>query len=327
MTEPRFLLLQLKRIGDLVLTAPAVASLRTLHPEAEIVLVVPKSCGELARCIVGVDRVLEWAPGRPNTRLWGSLLAGSWDVCIDFTGNDRSSLMAKASRAKLRVGYQKFCAEKWRAKVFDRLCTASVRDLHTVDFHQALVSEALGEPAKVPAGPYLAVSAGCHSGNYAVVHPGTARIEKFWTTDGWLAVIDHLSSQGLNVFVTGTNEGLERPQLDELRARAGANFSDLSGQLSLPQMASLLAGAKIAVGVDSMAMHLAAMFQRPEVVLFGPTNPFHWGPLHPLGRVVTADGVINRESMLPKSRRLEMKEISTTAVLGAMDSLRSSEGW
>lgn len=334
MRAERILVLQLKRIGDLVLTAPAIDSLRATRPGAEIVLVVPKACQGLAGCLTGVGQVLAWAPGSLNLGLWRNLMAGAWDVCLDFTGNDRSSLMALASRARLRVGYAKFCGGKWRARAFHRLSGASVRDLHTVDFHRALVAEALGEVVAADP-PYLQVPDGTGAllagkgvaGAYAVVHPGTARIEKFWTTEGWLAVMDHLRVQGLQVLVTGSNEGLERPQLEELRARAGGQFVDLSGQLSLTDMVVLLRGAAVAVGVDSMAMHLAAMFGRPQVVLFGPTNPFHWRPLHPLGIVVNADGVVDPGGMQPKSRRLEMKEISTAAVLGAMDGLRPQSGW
>ena len=40
MTARRILALQMKRIGDLILTAPALASLRHHFPEAEIELVV-----------------------------------------------------------------------------------------------------------------------------------------------------------------------------------------------------------------------------------------------------------------------------------------------
>ena len=122
MRAERILVLQLKRIGDLILTSPAIAALRATRPGAEIVLVVPKTCEGLAGCIGGVDRVLGWAPGSLNMGLWGSLLAGGWDLCLDFTGNDRSSLMALASRARLRVGYEKFCGGKWRVRVFHRLC-------------------------------------------------------------------------------------------------------------------------------------------------------------------------------------------------------------
>ncbi len=35
-------------------------------------------------------------------------------------------------------------------------------------------------------------------------------------------------------------------------------------------------------------MHLAAAARVPCVVLFGPTNPFHWRPRHASARVIQA---------------------------------------
>ena len=62
----RILLLQLKRIGDGILTAPAVAWLRAAHPHAEIVATVPASFAELFGCLTGVDRVLAYKNGALN---------------------------------------------------------------------------------------------------------------------------------------------------------------------------------------------------------------------------------------------------------------------
>jgi ADP-heptose:LPS heptosyltransferase len=73
---PRILILQLKRIGDTILTAPAVAALRARHPEAEIVMVVPESVAELVACFTGVSRVLAYHPMSLNLRGLGVHCAG-----------------------------------------------------------------------------------------------------------------------------------------------------------------------------------------------------------------------------------------------------------
>ena len=44
----KILLLQLKRIGDLILTTPAIAALRRNYPDAHITLAVSNECAELA---------------------------------------------------------------------------------------------------------------------------------------------------------------------------------------------------------------------------------------------------------------------------------------
>src|SRR5438046_10641636 len=54
----KILLLQLKRIGDLILTTPAIAALRERFPDAEVTMVVSSECADLLPAIGSVDRIL-----------------------------------------------------------------------------------------------------------------------------------------------------------------------------------------------------------------------------------------------------------------------------
>lgn len=321
---PRLLILQLKRIGDTILTAPAVAALREQHPEAEIVMVVPEGVAELVECFTGVTRVLAYRSMSLNASLWASIALGEWDACYDFTGTDRSALMCALSQAKQRHGYAKF-AQGLRAKAYTHLCEASVRDLHTVDFHLALVG-ASGE-LRAKSGVVMKVDASSASDvthPFVVVHIGTAREEKFWPVERWVEVIEHLASSdsplppSCSVLLTGSNAGLERPHLDKLRALLKTPVLDLTGRLSLVELASLIQRCDLAIGVDSMAMHLAAMFGRPQVVLFGPTNPFHWRPRHARAVVLAAGHEGPVTDFQPKAKGAPMELISTRMVVDAI---------
>jgi heptosyltransferase III len=64
---------------------------------------------------------------------------------------------------------------------------------------------------------------------------------------------------------------------------------DLSGRLSLRELAALTAQARLFVGVDSAPMHIAAAMGTPTVALFGPSGDKEWGPWNVAHRVVTAD--------------------------------------
>lgn len=280
----------------------------------------------LAHCIPGLDQVLPYGGGL-NLAVWASLPLGEWDLCLDFTGTDRSALMAWLSRAKRSIGYAKWGSDGWRARAYTELCDASVRDLHTVDFHRALARQGAAahwrEPAS-DAGAWMRIP---HANDtsplppgvspVAIVHIGTAREEKFWLDDRWAAVVAHVAKTH-HVVLTGTNEGLERPHLDRLRAQLAAQVTDLTGRLSLVELAALISHCDLALGVDSMAMHLAAMFQRPQVVLFGPTNPFQWRPLQPRAVVVAAGHDQPLTSFAPKAKGAEMNLISTAQVIDAI---------
>ncbi len=321
----RILLVQLKRIGDFILTAPAIAALRAAKPDAEIVAIVPANVAELARCIPALDRILTYRQSKPNARTWLSAAAGSWDACFDFTGTDRSAFITRLSRAQVRAGYQKFADKKTKAAAYTTLCDASVRDLHTIDFHLALT----GQPATTAPAftlpeqlKHWRKTSGITT-RYAVVHPGTARAEKLWPPARWAAVIEHLvHAAGLQVIITGSDDSIERPHLAELRGALKTPVTDLSGKLSVIETAAIIEGSQLALGVDSMAMHLAAMFQRPQIVLFGPTNPFHWRPRHDRALVLGAGHPEPMTRFDPRARGAEMNLISTAQVMDAIASLR-----
>jgi heptosyltransferase-3 len=63
---------------------------------------------------------------------------------------------------------------------------------------------------------------------------------------------------------------------------------DLSGQLSLKELAALAARARLFVGVDSAPMHIAAAMGTPTVAIFGPSGDREWGPWQTQSRVVTS---------------------------------------
>jgi ADP-heptose:LPS heptosyltransferase len=232
----------------------------------------------------------------------------------------------------VRVGYDKH-ARRLRKLAYTSLSHASVRELHTVDFHLALLAE-LGVsspivpralPLKLPHDAkkrvkFLLEEAGAF-GPYAVVHPGTAREEKYWMAERWAEVCASLHHRNMAIVLTGAGDGLELPHLEALRRRLRVPVVDLTGRLTLIEFAGVIAGCEVIVGVDSMAMHLAALFSKPQVALFGPTNPFHWRPRHARARVLLAGSHGCVTSFTPKERKRDMKLISTQAVVDATRSL------
>lgn len=327
----RILVIQLKRIGDFILTVPAVAALRAANPGAEIVMLVSSVVADLAQCIPAVNRVIPYHAGRTNLETWSSAIAGEWEACLDFTGTDRSALLTKLSHAGRRIGYAKFAGDGLRKLAYNELCEASVRQLHTVHFHQALVQQYTGNtssgvpavlfqiPPKIQANAAEKFAkAGLH-GRFAILHPGTAREEKFWLDERWCEVAEHLHQQRhLTVVLTGAGDGVEKPHLKHIKKLLRTPVIDLTGQLTLVELAALIKECELIVGVDSMAMHLASILTRPQIALFGPTNPFHWRPLHDRAIVLQGENEISPQHFLPQSSGCDMKLISTDSVISAI---------
>src|SRR5207244_12466039 len=99
----KILLLQLKRIGDLILTTPAIAALREHFPQAEVTIVLSSQCADLLPAIAGVDRILM---ARRNLSALAALVAvagDKLDYCIEFRRNDRSESTVFLSAARKRI--------------------------------------------------------------------------------------------------------------------------------------------------------------------------------------------------------------------------------
>jgi ADP-heptose:LPS heptosyltransferase len=323
----KILALQLKRIGDVILTLPALAVLRQSNPGAAVSVVLVDGCGVLAPLLPEGVRPLIYRRGKLNTTVWRELAFSSFASCYDFTGSDRSTLMARLSGAGERVAYRKAVEKRpSRAQVFNRICEAKVRDCHTVDYHLALVAAGAGQVDFHPNIPPEScvevdrVSSEAGLGEtFVVVHPGTARDEKYWSAGRWAAVIDHLAGERqLQVVLTGSADAREQEHLAMVKAAAKFEPVDLSGKFDLVGLTELLRRARLVLGVDSAAMHLAALFGRPEIALFGPTNPFHWRPLHPRAQILLAGRDTPVEDFQPRHEAAPMDTLSTDTVIRAI---------
>ena len=334
------LAIQLKRIGDLVLTAPALRAMK--QGGARVTLAVHGGTAALLPALVGfsVDEALVYRAAGANLALWRRLARGGWSAAVDFTGRDRSALMTLLAHAPRRVIARPALRKAgWRRWVYNAVVDSSVRERHTVD-HLVDHLRGVGLPA-VEDGPALrvppdhlaraagALAAAGIDGPFAVVHPGSARAEKYWVPARWAELVRHLARErGLPCVLTGgRGDPYEDAHLAEIRAALGSDASlctDLAGQLDLLTLAAVLARAALCVSVDSGPMHLAAAFGCPQVALFGPTNPFHWRPRHGRALVLRAgNGDAPLREFTPDAKGGPTADISTCAVIDAIEHLPS----
>lgn len=330
----KILALQLKRIGDLILTTPALFALRQHYPKAHITLAVEESARDLLPGIDFVDRTMVFSRKRSNAGLWRRLALGRFDLALDFTCSDRTAFYCALSKSRQRLAF-KWVQRSWfRALFYNHLVDSPVRDRHTIDHYLDLVA-AVGVPTPAPAPIVLEIPAAEEArtgqllqkagidGEFIAVHPGTARLEKYWPTERWVEVIEYCKSQlGLPCVLTGGRDQCEQEQIVQIAARTGC--VDLSRSQTLLSLAEVIRRARLVLSVDSAPMHLAAAFQKPQVALFGPTNPFHWHPRHERAVVVRAGGVgkvwrIGKDGpeggLKPRERGTPMSEISTRQVI------------
>ena len=330
------LFIQLKRIGDLILTTPAISATREKFPDAKITLVISAEGKALAPAIAGVNKLLVMPRGLAGIGAAAAIARGKFDYCVDFARNDRSALLVLLSRAKKRiVSFRIKVRSKFRTRFYNEFVPHRMRDSHTIDYHLALLAPLGISDASRAVRLELPKSArekaeelfGAQNirKEFIVFHPGSARAEKFWNAQRWAEVINHAGDKhDVDLVITGGTAPLEQLHIGDIKAKVRHRVIDLSGKTDLLTLAALLARARLLITVDSAPMHLASASQTPQVILFGPTNPFHWRPRESPALILQGELASPLTEFVPKQPRLPMNQISTQAVIGAMETLLSA---
>jgi predicted lipopolysaccharide heptosyltransferase III len=325
------LLIQLKRIGDLILTVPAITAVRTKFPDAKISLIVAHGSRELLPAIEGIDQTFV-ARGRISDAVpWFGIASGQFDYCLDFSRTDRSAFLTLLSGAHTRVTYDTVRREPLRQLSYNQLVTSNVRLVHTVDYHLALlaplgVRDAASEirlvlPQAAKDQADAVISTNDLPRDFVILHPGSARSEKFWMASRWAEVANQ---EGITFVLTGGKSRMEQDHIAQIKSHLTRPIIDLSGHLDLLTLGALIARARLLVTIDSAPMHLAGALGTAQVDLFGPTNPFHWHPRSQSAVVLRAGNAAPLDHFVPQQAPHQMKEISTKQVIDAMESLLSS---
>jgi heptosyltransferase III len=330
------LFIQLKRIGDLILTTPAIAAVREKFPDAKLTLVISSEGKALAPAIADVNKLLVMPRGFRGFGTIAAIARGKFDYCVDFTRNDRSALLVLLSRAKMRiVSFRIKARSKFRTRFYNEFVEHRMRDMHTIDYHLALL-EPLGIsntsravrlelPKSTRETADELLSAHNIRRSFIVFHPGSARAEKFWNAQRWADVINHAAdNHDVDLVLTGGSSPLEQTHIGDIKSKVRHRAFDLSGKTDLLTLAALIGKARLLVTVDSAPMHLASATRTPQVILFGPTNPFHWRPRESPALILQGTSTLPLTEFVPKQPRLPMNQISTQAVIDAMETLLSA---
>ncbi len=300
----RVLLLRLERIGDLLMTLPAIVDLRRQLPGAEIDLIVGSWNAAIARALPGISRVITldaaWLAREGGGLGLPALAAASrawrarhYDVAINFEPDVRSNLLLAMAGARWTAGY----ASGGGGALLDVALDYDVAQ-HSADNARRLVARTLGHTGELaPATPAaLDLPAGARdeaarivagAGSPLVgVHASGGRAVKQWPAERFGDVARRLIADR-NATIVLTGSAADRPLVAAVRERLPAGrVIDVAGTLDLPALGALLGRLDLFVTGDTGPMHLAHAAGTPVVAIFGPSAPARYAPRGPLDRVV-----------------------------------------
>jgi len=303
-------------LGDIVYALAVVSDIRRAQPQLAIDWVAEPGFAPLIALSPDVRRIIpfglrRWrrAPFTPHT--WQDVRAfrreltrTRYAAILDLQEQVKGGLIARAARGT-RHGFAWGSAREPLATLFDDVHHRVSADLHFVVRCRQLAAAALSyaldsEPRwnlRVPS-----MGTGVPQRPYLVVLHSTSRDDKMWPEAHWRAVLETCTNAGLlTVLPWGSAD-------EEARSRrlADGNASAIvPAFLSLPEVATLLAHAELAIGVDTGFTHLAAALRTPTIALFTVTDPrrhgvattgSHGRDLGDIGAVPSVDDVLQAAS-------------------------------
>jgi heptosyltransferase III len=277
----RVLVITLRRLGDVLLATPLIRTVRRALPQARLEVLVFRGSEGILAGNPDVDGVIKMSE-RPSTAETLNLVRALWrryDLVLATQPGDRPTFFALvAGRHRVALVPRAGETGAWWKRHAHQVAVASTPDVHRITQLLALATAVGFEPVAEVVCPSGSRPESAPQSPYAVLHPSPFYRYKRWNDRGWRQLARALIERGLAVAVTGGPAAAERAYLDGLWDGADQAVHRLDGRLDWPQLAALLAGAKVYVGPDTSMTHLAAAAGCPTVAIFGPTSPRLIGP-------------------------------------------------
>lgn len=281
------LIVKTSSMGDVLHTLPALTDAMRAIPGIRFDWVVEEGFSQIPTWHPAVDRVIPVAIRRWRKNWFGSetrqqrcdfkrvVQERDYDVVIDAQGLIKSAaLITRIAKGNKHGQDSKSAREPFASWFYNHRHDIDKKQ-HAVERTRELFAKSLGYDKLDSYGDYaIAARFLSHlpadAGQYLVFLHATTRDEKHWPEDHWRDLIALTTASGLKIKLPW---GAEHERQRALRLAEGFPQVEVLPKLSLQQVAEVLAGAKAVVSVDTGLSHLTAALDRPNITLFGPTDP------------------------------------------------------
>lgn len=304
-------------IGDVVLTLPITAWLKSRFPSAKISFMVRGYAAAVPAACATVDEVItaESVEDRPFRFFRESGVDTVIFAQPDMALNRKLAKAAFLARIPNRIGNAR--QKLYMALYCNRRVRFSKREMpvHESQFNFEFLKplglttvptqQEIAAMYRWKAAPDAEVSAlvARHEFNL-LIHPKSNGHGREWPAAYFGALADLLAAHPrIHLWVTGSAREGEWLQQHEPALLQRPNVTSLCGKLSLGQLVSLIQAADGLIASGTGPLHLAAALGQRTLGLFPPTRPMHPGRWAPLGP--RASFLCMPESCCPECAKLQ----------------------
>ena len=282
-------------IGDVVMTLPAVASVRKTWPGARISVLAKPWVGEVYRLSPAVDEIIPFEESGRHAGITGKwrlareLRQRGFDCAILLQNAIEAAIIALFAGIPIRAGYNSDGRGILLTHSVRR--TKDIRIVHQIDYYlemvRALCCQRVGRDVHLRPGKddedmaeKLFIRFGIDAGRPLIgIAPGaTYGPAKKWYPERFAAVADRLiddtGAQGLLFGSAGDRESAEA-----VARNARRPLIDIAGKTSLREAIVLIDRCRLFISNDSGLMHVAGALGIPTIAIFGSTNPVTTSPV------------------------------------------------
>lgn len=282
----KVLVVKTSSMGDVIHTLPALSDACVAFPDIRFDWVVEEGFAEIPRWHATVDRVIPVAIRRWRKNLLKTWRSGEWqafkrelqaeqyDCVIDAQGLLKSAVLVTRLARGRKAGFDKVSArESLASRFYDQQISVS-RQQHAVERTRQLFAAALGYQLPEAQGDFAIRQHFIKDGEqvaekYLVFLHSTTRFDKHWPEEYWLELIQVATDAGWKIKLPWGNEQ-EHARAQRLAITSAV---EVLPKLNLQQVTAVIAGTSACVSVDTGLSHMAAALDRPNIILFGPTDP------------------------------------------------------
>jgi ADP-heptose:LPS heptosyltransferase len=279
-------------IGNFAVSTPAIKALQRGFGglDKAVDVIVARSFMTLARQLLDPANLIPHDMPRSFAADLAGLMRtrrqtrGNYDLLISFSGNIRSTTLARFAGAGVTIGFDRYrrsglynlrIEDRQPAHVFGRyaqfgVCVGGaepvIEPFTPLDGDAESLGVALRDAGIDPDNPMT------------LFHHGAGKPHRRCPIEQFAKVADHVIEQHGHAVGILTPPGEERETNEMLAAMNNANRAH---RISVPlgQLLPLFDHAQALVCNESGPMHLAAMTRCAIVALYGPTDPARWSPI------------------------------------------------
>jgi len=285
----KILIIQLRRIGDILLSTPVITYLKGIFPDSKIDFLTEEGGVPVLETNPHLHEVLSYDKRHPLREI-RKIRSRHYGAVLDFMNNPRSRYLTALSGAKWRAGFDSPLSFLFFNAVLPRQNHPEYVALRKLRLARYWL-EKTGHPSPA-AGSYLPEiyfspeddgfardwmrREKLERGKFAFLIPNHRRPIRRWRADGFKDLGLKISRESkLKVYLACGPD--EENYINEIRQGHDSELGFVQFH-SIRQAGALFQKAALVVANDSGLMHVAVAAGVPTVTIYGPSRPIDWNP-------------------------------------------------